>query len=510
MDDQKEVIEKRKEKVINWIKQPSNLILVAIIILAAIIRFNNAIYSDGQALWWDEAEYGSAAKKWAIGIEYDINAQRPPLFQFLWALLFSLGSSEFFVKVLLVVIPSVFLVFATYLLGKEMYNKHIGLIAAFLTTVSWTFLFWTSRFQPDFFSLSFQLFAIYFMWRYWKKETTKFAVLSGLFVALGMYFKISSLLVPMTFFVLMLLRDKLKLFTKKDYYLFAATFLITMIPYFLWARYEFGKWSGFLTSGYSNQVINPTNPFAWHTLNFFYTLTEGVLFYVFLVGLISSLKFLLYIDVIIKDKNKVLDPNLFGILVFIVSAAFYIFYIRGIEDRWIFIWVPFLFFFMGHALLFIYDHLKKYSKIVAIVIILAILAFGGFAQYIHAKNLIVDKKESYQPVKMAGMWIKENSAKETFVISQSQTQTVYYSERDATSVNTFKNESEFFAFVKDQGTEKIILMVSVFEWHPPWIHEWLSKNPDKVTPVQAYFADQAQTHPLLVIYRMNPITNLTT
>jgi 4-amino-4-deoxy-L-arabinose transferase-like glycosyltransferase len=505
MDKEEEIIKKRKKEITTRLKKPSNLLLVAIILLAIILRFNNVIKTEGQALWWDEAEYGSTAKKWALGVGYDLNPQRPPLFQFFWAILLSLGSSELFIKIFLVVIPSIFLVYVTYLLGKEMYDYKVGLIAAFLSATSWTYLFWSSRFQPDFFSMTFQILSILFMWKYWKNENTKHIIASGLFAALGAYFKISALLVPMTFFVFILLRDKFKALSKKDYYIFAATYLVTLVPYFIWAKYELGRWSGFLESGYSNQVVNPTNPFAWNTIKFFFTLTEGpwgLIFFIFLLGVILSLKFFLYFDVMIKDKNKICDPNLFGIIAFIVSAAFYIFYIRGIEDRWIFLWVPFLFFFVGVALNFIFNLTKKYNKFIAILIVLVILLIGGFSQDNHANKLIKDKEESYIPVKLGGSWIKDNSGKEALVFTQSQTQTTYYAERKISSISRFMNSTEFESFINNTNETEKLLMVSIFEYHPPWIHEWISNNQNRLTPLQAYFADEAKTQPVLVIYKI--------
>lgn len=499
----KNATKNRSEKIKKWLSKPSNLLLLAILIFATILRFQQVVQVDGQALWWDEAEYGATAKKWAYGTPYELNPQRPPLFQFLWSILLRIGLTELPIKIILVTIPSIFLVFTVYLLGREMYNRYVGLMAALLTSVSWTFLFWSTRFQPDFFSMSFQILAIYFMWSYWKNESRKDIVCSALFVGLAMYFKISALLVPLTFMVFILIRDKLTALKNKDYYLFALTFILSMLPYFIWASIEFGRWTGFLNSGYSNQVVNPTLPFAWNTLNLFYTLNGWLLFYLFLAGLIFGLRFLLYFDIMLNDKKKTLNPDLFSTLILVVSSAFYIFYIRGVEDRWVFIWVPFLTYFIANFLFFSYTKLKKYNIHFATALVVVALLAGAYFQYNSAQQLIDARKESYAPVKLAGEWIKENSDEEITLLTQSQTQNSYYAERKIRSINSFENNPEFSEFINSTNTDDLLLQVSIFEPHPDWIQTWIAANQEKINPLQVYFGDEAKTQPILIVYDFN-------
>jgi len=495
-------VESRKEAVVNWLKKPSNLLLIAILIFAFCIRLYYFNMTAGQALWWDEAEYMSTAKHWAFGVPYDLNPQRPPLFQFLAALAFMIGLGEQFIKFAFTLLPSVLLVFVIYLLGKEMYNKKVGLIAAFLGAISWTFVFWSSRVQPDFLSMAFQVAAVLFMWKYWKTDKTQSIIWAAVFAAAGFYFKVSALLVPVAFMVFILVKDRLSAFTNKKYYYFAGAYLLTMVPYFLWSYFTFGTLTAF-KAGYSNSVIGATpapTPFGWYNLNFFYILTENLLFVLFILGLIVSLKFLLYIDVLIKDKKKVFDPDLFSIIVFAVVAAFYIFYIRGTEDRWVFLWLPFIFLTIGNALMFIYNLGKKYSKYLSVALVIGLLAFGGYMQYKHADALIKMKEDSYMPVKLGSLWIKDHSEKGASIASISYTQSVYYTERNVSSYSEVKNESDFSKWILENKIK--YLMVSVFEPHPGWIQGWLQNNQAKLKVVDAYFADKEKQQAMLVVYEV--------
>ena len=165
-----EEIETRISKITSWIKNPYNLILIGILLFGLALRIFLFVKTLGQAGWYDEMDMMSMAKSWAFGIPYEYNMHRPPLFQLFAAALFWIGLNDSIIKLLIVLVPSTILIFAVYLLGKEMYNKEVGLIAAFLTSVSWTLVFWTERFQPDSFSVLFQVLAVLFMWKFWKEQ----------------------------------------------------------------------------------------------------------------------------------------------------------------------------------------------------------------------------------------------------------------------------------------------------------------------------------------------------
>src|SRR3989344_2804105 len=141
--------EKGDYKQSKWLKNKYNLYLLGIIALAVIIRLYFFLITQDQTLWWDEAEYMATSKHWAFDTPYDLNPQRPPLFQLIGALFMILGFSEPTIKFFLVFLPSVFLVIAVYYLGKEMFGEKVALISALLAAVSWAFLFLFNRFQPD-------------------------------------------------------------------------------------------------------------------------------------------------------------------------------------------------------------------------------------------------------------------------------------------------------------------------------------------------------------------------
>jgi len=488
------------KQVKHWLKDKYNLLFLAIIIFAAILRISLLIHTQGQTFWWDEAEYGATAKHFSSDLYYPLNVQRPFIFPWIVSLFISVGLGETFIKFLVVIIPSIALVVSIYMLGTRMFSKPIGLISAFLASISWTFLFWSTRLQPDFASMFFQVMSIFFMWGYWQKPKTSSIMLAAVFASLGFQFKVSGLLVPAIFLVFVLLKEHLTFLKKKDYWIALATFVIVLIPQLIYTKIVFGSVSAFfLGSGYAGEVL-VGNPIGWYVLKFFYSLLNVVLFVLFIIGLIMSLKFVLYLDILAKNKEKFFDASIFSVLSLIIVAAFYIFYIRGAEDRWLFLWLPFLFFLIGQALLYIYSKLKTYGTALAIIAVVALLAIAAYGQIKQGTALIDSKEQTYLPVKLAGLWIRDHSNPSDVVLSISYPQTAYYSERTVKSYSAIKNESDFDSILEKEHPR--YFTQSLFEPHPPTIQDWINHHQDRLTIVQVYSLDKDNTQPVLIIYEV--------
>lgn len=148
-----EVSEKKQGKVISFLKK--HWILIGILLITLITRI--IYFNINSAIWYDEGEYLSMAKHWSMDLPFRLGPQRMPFFPFLASILMNAGFNEAALRFAIVALPSIGVVFLTYLLGKEMYDKKIGLIASFLMSVFWVILFNVTRFHTDllaFFSFS--------------------------------------------------------------------------------------------------------------------------------------------------------------------------------------------------------------------------------------------------------------------------------------------------------------------------------------------------------------------
>ena len=476
MEKEREIIEERKRKLKNWLNNRYNIWIILVIMAAIIIRIYYVNMAGDQTMWWDEAEYMATAKYWALGVPYDINQQRPPLFQLLAAILLKFNLSEPTIKFILVVLPSAFLVLCVYWLGRELFNKRVALFATAGTAFVWSLLFWTARFQPDFLSVTFQLLSILFFWKLFKTNKTSNAIYAGFFAALAFYFKISGLLVPLSILIFVLFKDGLSFIRNKRYWISLAAFIVTMIPFAIWQYLLFGNPTAFAPSYIGGTGIGQGWDFGWMTLNFFYIFPKIWFFILFLIGLgLAIFKFGLSFDILLKDKNKRLNPYIFSITILIVLVLFYIFYIRGtIEDRWVFLMIPFIMYFSGLGLDFISNKIGKYSKLISAIFILLIFAFFIYAQTQHATQLVKIKKDTYLPVKESALFIKDISSKNEIVLSVSYTQTTTYSER---KVITYAEATpdEFHAILEKDKPSYIV--VSILEpHHPTWIIQQVTYN----------------------------------
>ncbi len=161
-------IEDRKEKIKKWLKDRYNLAFVGVIIFAFILRWYYFVLTKNQPLWWDEAAYGTLAKNFVYHLwdKSDIvigeTLIRPPLFPLIWSVLIKIGFNEVVNRFLLEFLPSVISVAFVYFIGKELYNKKIGLIASFIFSSLWIHLFYTGRLLTHSLSIAFLFDSIYF------------------------------------------------------------------------------------------------------------------------------------------------------------------------------------------------------------------------------------------------------------------------------------------------------------------------------------------------------------
>ena len=488
-----------------WYADNWNKCALGLVALAFVIRLYFLFETKGQTLWWDESEYGATALYLSEGVPYNLNPERPFLFPGVPALSFLIGLTEHLAKFFFSVIPASLGVLAMYELGKELFDKRVGLLAAFCMTVSWTFVFWSARLQPDHISMLFQLLAILCMWRYWKYDEQKAILFAGIFCSLAFQFKVSGLLVPMSFMVFMLFRERLTFVMKKEYWFFGGIFLVAFLPQLIYSGIVFDNpLALFTNTGYATVVLEE-KPYGWYVLGFLYSLIEWPLFFFFVIGAIVACKTLLILDVLYKDAKKSLDPSLYSLIVLLVVALFYIFYIRGAEDRWVFLWLPFMFLLSAQSILFFFDQIKKRSVLFSGLFLLILLGSIGAIQLTHASEIIAQKEESYLPVKEAGKWLYLNSQSGVLVMTQSQPQTVYYAHRPISHLAQFKNATAFEAFIAEHRPG--YLMVSLFEYHPEWVFPWIDNHQHLLKPVFVTYQDPEQTKPSLVLYQLTYETN---
>ncbi len=495
-------INKRKGKIINWLKNPYNSSLLAIILLAIAIRIYYFVLTSNQPLWWDEAEYMQMARKWAFGINFQINPVRDVLLSFITAIFFKISQSEILPRLMILLI-SIVSVPAIYLLGKEVYDKKIGLLAAFFMSVFYLNLFYTYRLMVDLPSLTFFTFSAFLFFKYFKTNKPKYLYLASLVLGIGTLFRITTALLLLAVLIYLLFTEKLKFLLKKEIWISALIFLIILAPYLIWGYLQFhgfillqaAAWNA--PQGTSASIISGgLNVLGYYITSFPIYLTWILLIF-FILGLLLLTRMILGFDILMKEKEMKLRGDFFIILLLIIPLIINSFAVQTNDDRYIFCSFPSIFIISGLSIMFCFNYIKKKMKIIAVILIILLLGFVAFSQIESADTLIKQKLPSYVEVMEAGLFLRQNSNVSDEIITSSPYQIGYYSHRD--TLNFPASQNDFESLLKTDKNIKFYV-ISAYEQSSNWTFSYPQE--ENLTIAMAYFFDQAQTQPAVIIYNL--------
>ncbi|MEK6951738.1 MAG: glycosyltransferase family 39 protein [Nanoarchaeota archaeon] len=495
-----------EEKIREWLNDKCNLGFLLVLLGSIILRIYYFFLTKIQPLWYDESDYISMALHWATGIPYYVNSQRPPLLPFLEFLILKIGGGEILIRFLIILIPSILVVSLTYFVGKEMYNKKVGLIASIIMAVFWEALFNTTRLHVEIPLLFFTYLSILFFWKgYIKKEKKHYVWLFGVFLALAFLTKYTIFLAGFSFLIFLLITERFKFFKNKDLWIAALLFFIILIPYFMWSYASFNTPFPFLKAGGKGDVGRSLIESSKEIFGYIPFFLGWAFFIIFLIGLIALLvKLFLGFDLLLKRQDKSMDSDFFNLIFMIIFLFYFAFIMRGGEDRWVLPIALSLLLVTGRGFSIIYDLIKKYNRYVAVGLVVILLVIGSYQEIKQADFIIKNKKDTYLQVKEAALWMKENSNPKDKIFSVSLPQTFYYSERETWSYtedkkhNFISNTSHFEEFLFKEKPK--YLTVSIFEYLPPWIVPYIDEHKDGFKPVQVYITQEQK--PLLVIYEV--------
>jgi 4-amino-4-deoxy-L-arabinose transferase-like glycosyltransferase len=490
----------KKENISNLSKNPYNFLFLGLILFILSVNFYYFFYTLNQPLWWDESEYIILAEKF---IHYPVNYQFTPVRQILFSLIDAgfllISKSEFFPRFLILLL-SLGATFSTYLLGKEIYNKKVGAIAALFMAIFPLGIFFTSRILVDVPSLAFFSFSAYFFFRYFKNNSIISLYFGAITIAIGVLFKLNTVTFLFAIAIYILITEQFKFLKKKEIWIAALIFLLILSPYLIWGYVQFHGFVITMAGAYnapkpgtffSNGI---TNIFSY--LHSFPNYLSFPLLILCIFGFISLYKLILGFDLIIKNKDFELNKQLYLLLLFIVPLIVTSFSLGYTEDRYILSIFPSLFIMASSFLYFLSGFFNnKYKKIILIIIVILIVSIV-YLQIKSAKINVDGKLDSYGDLKRAGLWLKDNSDPNVTIITASVYQVAYYSERQ--TIGIADNRTLFEDNIKKFKPK--FLIISVFERHPDWIYSYPQEK--NMTIVDAYFTDSTKKQPSLVVYKL--------
>lgn len=493
---EKEVAKGSKWNVKGIFKDKENLILIGILVFAFIIRLYYLVITKSQPFWWDESEYLSIAKHWVKDIPLDVNPQRTIMFPALISFFYLLGFNELIIKFFIVLIPSTLIVLVTYLLGKELYDKKVGLISAFIMAVFWLLIFNTARIHTDALAMVLSIFSIYNFWKYYEKtKKGKHLILAGLSLALAVMTRPFTGIYIFLFGIYLILVKRLNFVKDKNLWLALIVGIIGFLPLLIYDYLQFGSFTTFIVHATGQ---NPQG--AWEAFGFFKWFSEWLFFIIFLLGL-ALLLFNLVIgfDYVLKDSSLELKADFFNILWILIYLVYFVFILRNLpEDRWLMPMAVPMFFIIAKCLNFIYLFVKRYSRYLAIFFIIIVLFYGGYLQLKHADSIIKIKINTYSQEPAAGKWLKENTLSSDILMSNNeQLPLTYYTERKVYGMGG-DDENGTVEVINEEKPKFLIL--TAYYPSPQWTFEFPEKYKEHLTPVQVFMEDN---RPVIIIYQFN-------
>ncbi|MEK6937112.1 MAG: glycosyltransferase family 39 protein [Nanoarchaeota archaeon] len=483
-------------KIKDFFKDKHNIALILVLLFALIIRMYFFFNTLDQPLWWDESQYAEQAKK--LGQNLETNDiwyyRRTMLLSIFWSFFYKIGLGETALR-FTELLFSLLLVYSTFLIGKEMFNKKVGLFAAFGVSVSSVIIFETSRLLTSVPSTSMMMLAIYFFYKgYLKNYNVKQIYLFGLFAALSLNIRFAAFLSIFSFGIIYLIKEKGKFWKQKQLIASFLLILVLLAPFFYLYSKNYPLGIRDFVKHYSVSVPEEDALLLGNKGLFIYlkALPDNLsllLFLAFIFGVFLLLDFVLAPDYLFKDTN--LQRNLFLFLFIIPPFFYHSTKSLYLEERYLIGILPVIFIIAGYGLYKVYTYTQSHNKYIVLSLVLIFLIVVAGLQITKASKIINDRKDSYQQVKEAALWMKSNSNPGNTIISNSIPQNQYYS-----GLSTYYLEDE----KEIQKLKPKYYVVSIYERSAQVFLEYPEKNPDKLKLVKAYFIDKEKTQPTLLIY----------
>ena len=214
-----------------------------------------------------------------------------PIMQYL-ILSFSVALNSELLATLTIAILSLISVYATYIIGKKLFNEKVGLLSAFILSMQPIFLFYSARILNDMTHITFIILSFMFLVLYEKDKKDVYAGLSVAFSLFAVTTRITSFFLPILIIGYLLFENKKLIKNKWLYY----GFLIGIIPGLAWIGLNYVHTGHIISLQVWENHLKPNiidaGPWFYYLANFvnIYSLSLTVLFIISLI-VHSLLKF---------------------------------------------------------------------------------------------------------------------------------------------------------------------------------------------------------------------------
>jgi len=418
-----------------------------------------------------------------------------------------------------------------YGIGKILFNKKVGWVAAFILGGFWSMNFYTHRILVDVPVMFMWLACIYFFFKGYKGNFTnsskipyknfegsehskfskvsanlKWMVIGGVFLTLSFLTKYSSITLIGILAIYCLTTERFKIIKSKKMWAFWGASLVSVLPFFIWQMVSFGSPIAFLTTATSGEKSRSFIASLFNQTSFSISLMHSALIVLFLIGAVFMLlKVVLMYDKILSKESKA--NNSYFVLLWLALALLFFGYLNYgsyMDERYYFVFYPAIFLISAKFLIDAYNFVKKYGDYIAIGLVVIVLGFYGYQQVTHVNGLLVVKSESFKPIKDAGLWLKQNSEPgDVSIVSEEYAEFTYYSERNLYQAN---NETEMYEFIEAYNAKYMVVALYYAQGYPDMVAmiNHVFANGEKFERVQGFgpAVDQEERIPVVSIFRI--------
>lgn len=380
-------------------KKKEKIILLILLILGAVLRFydlENRLSFD-----WDQENFAWEAKRMIIDHKMTLigaptsigGIHLGPFYTYLSNLFYFIFKMDPAGAGILSILFGIATIAGFYFVGKKLFNKEAGYLAAFLYAISFPLILWDLvAWNPAPFHL-FVLLTIFFLYQVLKKE--KYLIFLLALLGIGFHLHFSALLFfLLSLVVLFFYRPK---FSQKTLFLSGLVFLLTVSPLIVFdLRHNFHN---------SRQLINfflfpetkfsptgvkflPIGRMIWEGIfSFFLYVWPKALARIFLILIWLSLPVIWFVE---KNKRKILAIFFLAILLIFV---FYSLYPGHVTEYYLMPLVPIAVLLVAYCLSLFFSFPKRVAMVGLSLFLLVFLAFNLNLWWRYEKPMsLADKK----------------------------------------------------------------------------------------------------------------------
>jgi len=398
------------------------------------VLFKFLLWDVNKGLWWDEAVYLSLGRNILKGryfINFHEESFRPPFLPFIISLCFLFGT-ESLVKVV-VLSFNIVGILATYYLGKTLYSKEMGYIAASVLASFPLYIFFGNKILTESIFITFSSLSVATFYIGIEKKRT-YLYYSSLFFGLCFLTKYFSLFLPIFFIVYILLRKKNSIIYEKEIWIGIIIFLLVISPWFILGLINYRNPIGAILDNIKIHSTTSTQPFNLFFINLHKIFGYSILF--------------LPIGIYYLLKNNKENVNLIIITTVIITLI--LFSVEHHKElRYLISFSPMYAICISYGIL----NLPKKFRMLGYVLILFFVIQGFFTGI----SKIYEDRNSGIGLKNSSLLIKELTKPNEYVMSESYPYIYYYSNRKA--VRPPNDREKFYQLLEKYNISYVLINV---------------------------------------------------